>query len=235
MAGTQTLYRRDAEHFQQIFPKHTEQSQHLSTSETLMLTEVRISAQTKFDSEIVPGGWPVQDKEILLWDEENRSVAAGEIGQIVVRSRYLAAYWRQPVLSAAKFRPDPAGEDGRIYLSGDLGRWRPDGMLEHLGRKDNMVKVRGYTVQLEAVESALRELPGVRDAACAVQSSRSGEQSLVAYLVPNVQPALTMAEMRQGLATMLPNYMIPTAMMTLAALPQTAAGKINRKPLQAPW
>jgi non-ribosomal peptide synthetase component F len=105
---------------------------------------------------VVPAGYAVEDVETLLLNEEGRAVGSDEIGEIVVKSRYLAVgYWRQPEITRTVFVPDPSGSDARIYRTGDLGRLLPDGCLVHLGRKDFQVKVRGYRVETAEIELAL--------------------------------------------------------------------------------
>ncbi len=108
------------------------------------------------------------------------------MGEIVVRSRYLATgYWRQPELTAERFKADPGGGEERIYYTGDLGRINEQGQMEHLGRKDNMVKVHGFSVHLETVDQALSRLKDVKEGAAAAVPLAGGDKRLVGYLVGN--------------------------------------------------
>ena len=106
----------------------------------------------------LPGGYTVPDKEVLLLDDSGHCVTCGEVGEIAVRSPYLAlGYWRKPELTGAVFLPDSTDALGRTYMTGDLGRLRPDGCLEYLGRKDSQVKLRGHRIEVGEVETVLRQ------------------------------------------------------------------------------
>ena len=150
-----------------------------------------------------------------------------------MRSRYLAVgYWGDPARTAERFGGDCGGV--RRYRSGDLGRRRSDGALELLGRKDLLVKLHGAWVDLGAVEQALLELPGVKDAAVVVREAEGGRTELVAYLVPAGMPPPDPAEWRAGFARRAPQLPAPTRWEWLPALPQDANGKIDRAKLPAP-
>jgi acyl-coenzyme A synthetase/AMP-(fatty) acid ligase/acyl carrier protein len=182
-----------------------------------------------------PIGYPYRGKKILVLDDEGHEVAHGEIGEIAVKSPYLSpGYWQNPELTRAKFLPDPEGGAERIYLTGDLGRMMPDGFLIHLGRKDLMVKIRGYRVELEEVERELLKHPGVEDTALAVRDRKNGEKCLVAYVVSRSQPGPTVDELRGFLRHKLTDYMIPSAFVMLDALPMTPNWKVDRRALPDP-
>jgi hypothetical protein len=138
-------------------------------------------------------------------------------------------YWRRPDLTRAKFVPDPVGGPERLYLTGDLGRWAPDGALMLLGRKDFQAKVRGHRVEIAAVEAALVRHEGVGEAAVLARGDR-----LIAYVTPGRQPLPTAGELRRALGQSLPNYMVPTTFVTLDALSVTPFGKIDRAALPDP-
>jgi hypothetical protein len=182
----------------------------------------------------VPVGDPVADKDVLLLDEGGAPVADGEIGEIAVRSRYLAVgYWRRPDLTAAAFRKDPEGGPERLYLTGDLGVMRPGARLFHLGRKDFLVKIRGKRVEVEEVEVALQHAARVK-AVAVHPDARASEPRLVAYVVPEPGARPTVSELRRAVAPVLPEYMIPSAFVFLDALPTLPNGKIDRRALPAP-
>jgi len=173
--------------------------------------------------------------EVLLLDEDGTAVRPDDIGEIAIRSRYLSpGYWRRPDLTAAAFRPDPAGGPERIYRTGDLGRRLPDGCLVHLGRKDFQVKIRGFRVEVAEVEGALLSLPTVQEAVVVAREDRPGDRRLVAYLVPTARPAPTVTALRQTLAAVVPDYMLPAAYVLLDALPKTPGGKVDRRALPPP-
>ncbi len=182
----------------------------------------------------MPAGYPIPGKTILLIDENGGHVTAvGEVGQIVIRSRFLAmGYWRQPELTAAKFLPDPEGGDARICLTGDLGRWRADGCLEVLGRADHQVKVRGYRVELAEVEAALLALAEIREAVV-ILDGEGDDGRLVAYVVAS-RPPPTVSQLRRALAATLPDHMQPAAFVFMDALPVAESGKLARRALPRP-
>jgi amino acid adenylation domain-containing protein len=235
LIGGEELRRPDLQRFRDFFPRHTEFSYRIASSETMMIAELCIAPESAVPWEKIPIGRIVPDKELLLLDESGGPVAPGAIGEIALRSRYLAdGYWNKPDLTAAKFLPDPDGGDRRICLTGDMGRLLPDGLLEHAGRKDNIVRVRGFSIQLEAVVRALQELPGVQEAAAAAVAFRGGGNRLVAYIVPSGAENPSLQSLRNGLAAILPPQMIPTVFIFLPALPRTPSNRVDRSALPIP-
>ena len=184
---------------------------------------------------ILPVGYPVEGVEILLLDEQGDRVGPGVVGEIAVRSRYLASgYWRRPEITAARFLPDPQGGAECIYLTGDLGLLRADGCLEHHGRKDFQVKVRGLRVEIGEIEAALLALGTLREAVVVAREDSPGELRLVAYVVPATSPGPTAASLRHALADTLPAHMVPSAFVVLPAMPLTAVNKVDRGALPTP-
>lgn len=205
----------------------------LSTSETLNFSQCFIDKETAISDGVVPVGYAVEGMEALLLDEAGGDVGVGQVGEIAVKSRFLSpGYWRRPDLTRATFLDVP-GAPERIYRTGDLGRRRRDGSLEHLGRKDFRVKIRGFRVELEEVESVLTRHPGVRGAAVEVQSDDGAEARLVAYVVAAPGHAPTITELREYLTASLPLQAVPSAFVVLDAVPLTLNGKIDRRALAA--
>ena len=189
-----------------------------------------------YPTEGFPIGYPSRGRTILFLDEDRRPVAPGQIGEIAVKSENLSGgYWKQPKATNEKFLPDPNGGGERIYLTGDFGRMLPDGFVVHLGRKDLMVKIRGYRVDFSEVERALLKHPAIKDAGVRAwdHEGEDGEKYLAAYIVPRSEPQLNVSEIRQFLAAKLPDYMIPTAVQFVEALPLTN-GKLDRQRLPKP-
>jgi acyl carrier protein len=202
----------------------------LGSTETGVLLLYYIDPSAPLETDRVPIGYPLQDMEILLLGEDGQEVGLNQVGEIAVRSRYLSpGYWRRPDLTRAKFRPE--GGDARIFLTGDLGKRLEDGCFEHLGRKDFLVKVRGFRVEAGDVEEKLSGYPGIKEAAVIGRAKTSGDTRLVAYIVPTKRPGPKVNELRRFLKERLPDYMIPSAFMTLDRLPRTPAGKLDRKAL----
>jgi amino acid adenylation domain-containing protein len=235
LLGGDDLYRSDIGVFRRLFSSQTSLAYRLAGSETMLAREIQISENTPLLMEKIPVGFSVPDKELLLLDEHGSPVPQGQEGEIAIQSRYLASgYWRQPGLSEAKFHPVPDRPEWRIYLSGDMGRLTIDGQLEFLGRKDNTVKIRGFSIQLEAVESALQALEGIQECAATALQVSTGEKRLAAYIVPAAGAALLVERLRVELAKTLPRFMIPTVFVFLETLPRTATGKVERSKLPPP-
>ncbi len=208
---------------------------HSGNSENFGGSGVSVHSERAWQGERIPAGYSPPTVEVAILDEEGHSLPAGSVGEMAVRSRYLSAgYWNQPELTAAKFLPDPDGGDRRIFLTGDMGQMNADGLLKHLGRKDFMVKIRGYRVELEAIESELRKLQAIQDGVVTTQRLASGDHRLVAYVAPSTEAKVTTGDLRAQLAATLPDYMIPSLFIMMKALPLTVGGKVARKDLPPP-
>jgi amino acid adenylation domain-containing protein len=179
-------------------------------------------------------GRPIANTAAYILDAELNLMPRGAVGELFLAGKGLArGYLGQPGMTAERFVPGPLGErpGGRLYATGDLARWRLDGTIEFLGRRDQQVKIRGFRVELGEIEARLRAFPGVRDAAVAVREDRPGEKRLVAYLVG---APVDLSAMREHLRTRLPDYMLPAAFVTLSKLPLTPNGKLDRSRLPVP-
>ena len=185
----------------------------------------------------LPIGRPAANTRVYVLDGQLGLVPAGVAGELFVGGAGLArGYLGRPALTAERFVADRfGGGGGRLYRTGDRARWRRDGQLEYLGRADQQVKVRGFRVELEEIEAALRDHPGVGDAVAAVREDAGGDQRLAAWLVPAGPAGIPAAdELRAFLGGRLPGFMIPAVFTELAALPLTPNGKIDRAALPAP-
>jgi amino acid adenylation domain-containing protein len=233
--GGESINRDDIKQYQRRFFPHCLLIHAIGPTETLDIRYYSITHDWNGSDAKIPIGYAIPDKEVLLLDEAGREVGAEEIGEIAIRSKYLAlGYWGQPEVTRAAFTPDPHGGDERLYRTGDLGVMRPDGCLTHLGRKDFQVKIRGYRVEVTAVEEALLDMDSIEAAVVQAQADDGGEQRLVAYVVPATGRDPTVNELRRGLAQTLPDYMMPSAFVFLQTLPLSATGKIDRRALPAP-
>ncbi len=183
-------------------------------------------------------GRPIANTQFYVLDKRLRAVPVGVIGELYIGGSGLArGYRHRAALTAERFIPDPFGTTpgGRLYWTGDLARWRADGTLECLGRVDHQVKIRGFRVELGEIEAALARHPAVREAAVVARPDASGEMSLAAYIVVrDGAEGSSAADLRRWLQGQLPDYMVPTAFVSLEALPLTPNGKVDRQALPDP-
>jgi amino acid adenylation domain-containing protein len=182
-------------------------------------------------------GRPIANTEIYLLDAHMQPVPIGVRGELHIGGDGLArGYLDRPDFTAEKYIPNAfsAVPGARLYKTGDLARHLPDGNIEFLGRIDHQVKIRGFRIELGEIEAVLARHPGVHEAVVAVQKDASNEPRLIAYIVPKPGSPPEFPEVRSFLKSRLPDYMIPSASVTLSALPLTPSGKVDRNALPAP-
>ncbi|MBT2414372.1 amino acid adenylation domain-containing protein [Streptomyces sp. ISL-12] len=181
-------------------------------------------------------GRPLTHTRVYVLDDRLQPVPAGVPGELYIAGSGVArGYLGRPALSAERFVADPFGEPGsRMYRTADLVRWTTDGQIDYLGRVDDQVKIRGFRVEPGEVETALRRMPGVAEAAAAVRGTAGGDQRLVGYVVPAPDASVDTARLRRDLASVLPGHMVPGVIVTMGSLPLTSSGKLDRKALPAP-
>lgn len=233
--GGEPVLRGDVELFNRHFPPASVMSSGLGPTECFNVCQHYIPHGTQVEESNLAIGWPLPDKEILLLDESGSEVPAGEVGEICVRSRFISTgYWNDSERTEATFRPDSSDERFRIYHTGDLGMRAENGCLIHVGREDFQVKIRGFRIEVSEIEVALRAMDGVQDAVVVGREDSMGEKRLIAYFVPSKWPAPTTSQMREALATAIPDFMMPSVFVCLDVLPQTPNGKIDRLRLPLP-
>ncbi len=184
-----------------------------------------------------PIGRPLDNAQLFILDAHLQPVPVGIPGELLIGGVGLAhGYLNRPELSAEKFIRNPFSphSDQRLYKTGDLARYLPDGNVEFLGRIDNQVKVRGFRIELGEIEAALRLHPSIRETAVLAREDVPGDRRLVAYFVSEDGIVPGSAELRSFLRENLPEYMLPSAFVSLEAFPQTPSGKVDRKALPAP-
>ena len=181
-------------------------------------------------------GKPIRDLNVYVLDRYLQPAPIGVPGELHVAGAGLArGYLNRAELTAERFIPNPLGGEGeRLYKTGDLARFHADGDLEYLGRIDQQVKIRGFRIELGEIEAALREQNDVREAVVIARVEFGGEQRLVGYVVSEDGVELEVEALRQALRAKLPEYMLPSALVVLAALPLTSNGKLDRRALPAP-
>ena len=188
------------------------------------------------NSRVVPIGRPIANTSILMLDRSLNALPKGIAGELHIGGVGVArGYLGRPDLTAEKFIPDPYSQTpgAHLYKTGDLARHLSDGSIEFLGRLDYQVKIRGFRIELGEIESALASHPSVREAAVLARED-NGHQRLAAYVVAAPGSELAAADLRAHLRATLPEYMVPSAILFMDAMPLTVSGKLNRSALPAP-
>lgn len=182
----------------------------------------------------VPVGRPTANTQLFVLDAQLQPLPIGVPGEICIAGTGVGrGYLNDPETSAKAFIAHPFAPGQRFYRTGDIGRYRADGAIDYLGRRDHQVKVRGQRIELGEIESRLCNQLAVREAVVIGHQDRRAETSLVAYWVPHAQDAIDVDVLRRALSQSLPHYMIPTHFVMLDKLPVNANGKVDRKALAA--
>jgi amino acid adenylation domain-containing protein len=190
---------------------------------------------TGFDRPSVPIGSPIANCQMYALDAQLRPTPVGVAGELYIGGVQVGrGYLNRPDLTKERFVPDPFSTKpgARLYKTGDLGRWLPDGTIEFLGRNDFQVKIRGFRIELGEIEAKLLLRPELREAVVIAHDELPGEQRLVAYLTSDTE--LSNELLRTHLSRLLPDYMVPSAFIRLPAMPLTPNGKLDRRALPAP-
>lgn len=188
-----------------------------------------------YDNGVVSVGKVLDGITVRILGDDGRELAAGEEGEIAVESADISEhYWHEDDSAASAFAAVPGHPGRRLYRTGDLGRWRTDGQLEHLGRRDLRVKIRGFRIEIEEVETVLAQQADVVRAAVAARPGSDGNPRLVGYVQLVPESDITVETLRAQLGLRLPEYMIPSAFVILDELPIGATGKIARQQLPDP-
>jgi amino acid adenylation domain-containing protein/non-ribosomal peptide synthase protein (TIGR01720 family) len=193
----------------------------------------KVSADQSCQAVYAPIGDRVGQRTLQVLDQDLNPLPDGVAGELYIGGEGLArGYHQRAALTAERFVADPFAESARLYRTGDRVRRRADGTLDFIGRLDNQLKIRGFRIEPGEIEARLRNLAGVRDAVVVAREGATGKQ-LVGYVV-NSGEATTAAQLREALRNELPDYMVPTQLVLLEAMPLTPNGKIDRNALPAP-
>jgi natural product biosynthesis luciferase-like monooxygenase protein len=183
----------------------------------------------------IPVGTPIANTQIYIFDENLQLAPIDVAGELVIGGEgVVRGYLNRPELTAERFIPDPFKPGNRLYRTGDQARWREDGALEFLGRLDDQVKIRGHRIELGEIEAVLARQPAIRQSVVVAREDTPGDKRLVAYLIAETGRAPTVNELRDHLLRELPDFMVPSAFVTLAAFPLTPNNKVDRKRLPVP-
>ena len=180
----------------------------------------------------IPIGKPIANTQVYVLDSRMQIVPPGAFGQLWIGGDgVVRGYWSRPELTAERFVRDPFREGGRLYQTGDIARFLPDGNLDYVGRADFQVKLRGFRIELGEIEATLEQQPGIAQAVVVAREDRAGDKFLAAYLVAKAGRSVNSNALRIALEAALPNYMVPSYFTPLERLPLTANGKIDRNAL----
>lgn len=223
----------------EMFARHPEATlhNHYGPSETHVVTALTLSGDPQEWPAVPSIGRPIQNTQIYLLDENGKPAPPGVPGELCIGGVALArGYFERPDITAERFVRDPFREDAgaRLYKTGDLARWLPDGEIEFLGRIDQQVKIRGYRIELGEIEAALNKLPAVRESVVIARERLPGQKELIAYLIANQTGIVDTVQLRQELKQHLPDQMVPSSFVFLETFPLTSSGKVDRKSLPIP-
>jgi acyl-coenzyme A synthetase/AMP-(fatty) acid ligase len=235
-ATSDALFHDDVQQWRSLLPPDCHVMTAFGSTEMITFAQWFVPPFFEQKERKLPVGYPLPDHEFKIVDEDGQAVTPGDVGELVVRSRNIAlGEWVGGRWAAGRLLKDPDDPSKRILFTGDLVRQRPDGLIAFVGRGDDQVKVRGQRVELAEIESALRAMPEVEDAA--VAAARDGEDVVLHAFVIVADDAAPEerntfpATWRTKLAKVLPAYMVPSTLTLVEELPRLASGKFDRRAL----
>ena len=231
--GGEAVLARDVEGFQHYFGPGCLLANGLASTETGTICQYFMNHQTRVVGNCAPAGFPVQNKDVSLLDEDGRPVQEAAIGEIVVASAYMGPGYFPQASSRVETPVISNSGTKRVIHTGDLGYHMPDGRIVLVGRKDWQVKLRGQRMNLLEIEQTLLSLENVAEAAVTLQGGKDGAAFLAAYIQPKAQPTPSEDALRRGLRALLPKAMVPVVFMFFDQLPRTESGKVDRQALPA--
>lgn len=237
ICGSDTWTVTEYQHYQRYCASTTRLINSYGLTEATIDSTYYENTGTALNIELLPIGRPFANTRIYILDKFLKNVPIGAVGELYLAGGGLArGYLRQSRLTAEKFIPDlfSTKPGGRLYKTGDIARYLPNGAIEFLGRNDFQIKIRGFRIELGEIEAQLSRCPGVRAAVVVASADSAGNQRLVAYLTAESGHGLSPSELRGQLALQLPDYILPAAFVVLNEFPLNSNGKLDRKALPAP-
>ncbi|HET6978706.1 MAG TPA: amino acid adenylation domain-containing protein [Pyrinomonadaceae bacterium] len=235
ICGGESLTRETVERFHERLPKVELHHSYGPTETSIGVSETicRVSSSRR----VTPIGRPYANVRLYVLDERMQPMPIGVRGELYIGGECVGrGYLNRPALTAERFGPDPFGSEAgaRLYRTGDVVRYLPDGQLEFIGRSDDQVKIRGMRIELGEIEAVLDEQEGVNAAAVIAYSEDNRDSRLVAYVTTEPGRVLHSEELRSALKVHLPDYMVPSTFVMLDQMPLMPNGKVNRRELPSP-
>ncbi|MCK4257390.1 MAG: amino acid adenylation domain-containing protein, partial [Halanaerobiales bacterium] len=233
--GGEAVIKKDIENYKYFFSDKAIFINGLGPTESTVTLQYFIDKNSQITTLAVPVGYSVEDTEVFLLAEDGKAVdVIYKVGEIVYKSEHLSlGYWNRVEETERAFGPDPITGEGRVYRSGDLGRYLPDGSIQFMGRRDHQVKIRGYRIEVNEIEEVLDQIEEIKECAVVAFKRDNLESYLVAYYVVEDQVA-DKAKMKMILRDKLPEYMVPAYLIEIDKMPLTPTGKIDRRALPEP-
>jgi amino acid adenylation domain-containing protein/non-ribosomal peptide synthase protein (TIGR01720 family) len=230
--GGEEVFNTDVELFNRYFCEQAVLINGLGPTESTLALQYFIPFGAKVNRNSVPIGFPVENTNILLWDETEKEVGIFGTGEIVIESDSLAlGYWKRDDLTKQAFKAPDSKTRKRIYKTGDLGKRLPDYNLLYLGRKDSQIKIRGQRVEIGEIEARLNSLPKIELSAVIIRAENGDNPFLVAFVSTFENEPIQPNEIKQQLRKILPDFMIPQVIQVVKLIPLTLTGKIDRQKL----
>src|SRR5262249_2915532 len=236
IVGGEALAYSKAEALIDNFPNINLHNTYGPTESTIISTAVYVTKSLLSHHSSVPIGLPIANTQIYILDQDNHPQPVGVPGELHIAGDGLArGYLNRPELTQEKFVANPFQPGARMYKTGDLAQWLEDGNIQYLGRMDTQVKIRGFRIELGEIEACLNQHPGIEDSVVIVQGEEADKQLIAFYRAKDTQAdhivQLAKEEVRSHLLRTLPDYMVPAVFISLAAIPLTPNGKVDRRAL----